>query len=184
MKTSIKLFILLFYVTILTGCFSLNRNIPPNLNTEHQFDFISTKCNLRDEFEIGSPIPIAKKVNFNGTGHCVWSFFQYNVKKNKWKRIKEPKLSLGRNGGGCIFNFHRNYNDNLKSKYIKIIILKKGLFLIKTKLVIQDSSTEEVIYLTDSSTIFDSRYCIDEKNQEYDSKMKKDYRSRSGSGQQ
>jgi hypothetical protein len=140
--------------TVLTGCLLQKTK---KLSFENPFNFISTKCNIGDEFEIGIPIPRSPKVKGRGNVFYHWSFYQYNFNKGKWESVIKPELSLGRRLQGGGFNFYRNNLDSLKSKSIKIKILKTGLFLVKTRLKIFDASTEEYIYVTEFSSIFDSQ---------------------------
>lgn len=149
----IKRLIVLSCVLVLTGCMSTDMN---KQCLTGRFDFISAKCKVGDEIEIGYPVPVEKV--YKGLVFGSQTFYRYNFRKRKWECIAQPKLYLGTAAGGIAFNFFRKFDDKLRSKFVKIKILKEGLFLIRTEVEIKDSSKDnKVIYSIETSTILDSR---------------------------
>ena len=160
MVNRLKLLILLFYTLVFIGCVSRNE-LPQN----NLYDFISTKCNVGDELEIGYPVPVIKKIE-NGDVLYQCRVYRYNFKKNEWEReYNRQSLNIPEESFGGVDDNGDDFSglrSDLREKIIKIKVLKKGLFLIKTFVEVSTMPEEtdfhpELISSIVTSTIIDSR---------------------------
>jgi hypothetical protein len=135
---------------LLGGCISKNTNL---IEINEQLNIIPSQCSIGDEFEISFPIPLNKKIEKTGIVHYFYIFYQYNNKKKVWEIIDEPKSVVGKSGAGGGFTFYKDYTNTLKTKSIKIKMLKEGLFLVKIKLNIYDTVKNKVICFFEGSTV-------------------------------
>ncbi len=176
MVNKMKLLILLCYALVLTGCVSTNK-LPQN----NQFDFISTQCNVGDELEIGYPVPVIKEIH-HGAIDFGYRIYHYDFKKNEWVEdlrrghykknewVKDLRcgqhlnIASRRCLGGIWDNNHdfSGLRSSLREEFIKIKVLKKGLFLVKALVevsgyTVYDDDSKKYISSIVMPVIIDSR---------------------------
>jgi len=156
-----------FYVFLLlfcSGCFSTTVSERGPIGIP--LDGIATKCNVGDEMEIGYPVPVIKKIQYGEVSY-EWRIYRYDFKKNGWiheDNRQSLDISPDSQGGGIGDNGDdfSTLRSELKKKCIRIKVLKKGLFLIKTFVEVTTFPEEtdfapELISSIVVSTIIDSR---------------------------